>query len=202
MSGEPLNVDAKAPCRCHGGAVGTVDVPALNVRPDVDGKAPIHPVQRTLLDLGQGAGGDLLGRLEGQLHRAAQVAAHIVEDVRCRQQHGHVAVMSAGVHDAVDLAGKGQTGLLPHLQRVHIAPQQDGPAGLRAGDGGQNARIQPAGPPGDAQLIQLLPDGGAGIIFLSAQLRVSVEPAALFDQVSLILLCNGKNIHGVILMLQ
>ena len=42
------------------------------------------------------------GRLEGQAYRAAQAVFMLVEDFGDAQQVGGMAVMAAGVHDAVD----------------------------------------------------------------------------------------------------
>ena len=169
----------------HLGARLDGDLSGLHVGPDVHGEASVHAVQRALLDHGPGPGGHLLGGLEGQPHRAAELVLPLVEHLGGGQHHRHVAVMAAGVHHAGDLAGVLQPGLLLHGQPVHVPPEQDGPAGLRALDRRQGAGLQTAGAPLHAHLVQLGPDALAALELLLADLRMLVEPAALFDEIAL-----------------
>ncbi len=69
----------------------------------------------------------------------AAEAARLRQPFGAGQQHGGVAVVTAGVHDAGLLRAPGGLSQLGYRQRVHIRPQADGfarPGLQRADDAG------------------------------------------------------------------
>lgn len=122
--------------------------------------------------------GRFLRGLEDQPHRAAQLRSRLAEYPRRAQQHGHVAVVPAGVHDAGALRRKRQARLLRDRQRVDVGAQGDPPPGKRARNVGDHAGGPSARADGDvlaAHLRQRRRDGIAGLHFVEGKLGKSMK---------------------------
>ena len=63
---------------------------------------------------------DFLGRLEDDADFAFELVAHVVEDVRGTEHHGHVAVVSARVHLAFVERGVVNSRFLVDVERIHV----------------------------------------------------------------------------------
>ena len=81
-------------------------------------------VHQPVLDHRNRARAALFGRLEDHDRIACEIAG-LGEIARRTQQHRGVAVMAAGVHQALRLGSVRQIGRLLDRQRVHIRPQPD-----------------------------------------------------------------------------
>ena len=62
-----------------------------------------HILQNALFHHKRGAAQRLFRRLKNQPHRAAELIAMVLQQLRCAKQHRRVAVMPARVHHAVVL---------------------------------------------------------------------------------------------------
>ena len=102
--------------------------------PDVQPKGCLRlgALQHAIGDHGTCPLGDLLGWLEHELDPTSQLVLPPGQQGRHAQPDGGVAIVTAGMHLARVLRGKGQTSLLVNRQRVHVKTQQDGRAGMRA----------------------------------------------------------------------
>ncbi len=102
------------------------EVPRRNARPVVHAKHRLHrkALEQAVLDHLARAAAALFGRLEDAHHRAVEIA-RAGQELRCRQQHGGVAVVAAGVHLAGVLAGVGEGVELGHRQGVEVGAQAD-----------------------------------------------------------------------------
>jgi hypothetical protein len=139
----------------------------------VDGIAGVLVEQAVVHHL-HGAAHALFGRLEDQVERARELA--VPRQVLGRaQQHGRMAVVPAGMHDAGPPAAVGQARLLLDGQRVHVGAQA---YGARAA-----AALQAAHQAGHAQAaLDLVAPGReplghqvAGAELLEAELGVLVD---------------------------
>ena len=143
----------------------------------VAGEALEQPVVHHL----ECAAAAFLGRLEDQVERAAP-SAGVRQQLGRRQQHGGVAVMAAGVHQARALAGPGGAGGFGDRQRVHV--------GAQANAGGALATHQLADHPGATQAgrhriapaAQLVGHQRAGAVLLKRQFGVLVDVAPKGDE--------------------
>ena len=137
-------------------------------------------LEQAVLDHLARAAAAFFGRLEDQVDGAVEVAV-LGEVQRRGHQHGGVAVVPAGVHLAVVLAGVLEGVELGHRQRVHVGAQADGAAALAAvapvhdahHAGGAHAAVH-----GDAPFRQLFRHQVGGALFLEAEfgMRVDVAP--------------------------
>jgi hypothetical protein len=128
----------------------------------------------------------LLGRLEDELHGAAQALAQAGEDARHAHQHGDVGVVAAGMHDAdvlavpdrADLGGEGHVGALLHRQAVHVGTQGDHRAREAAVEHADDAGDRHLGPHlVEAERAQVRRDDAGGAELAVAELGVGVEVA-------------------------
>ena len=171
--------------------VGRADVQAEN---GVD----LGLVQRPVADHQLGAAflaglGAFLGRLEDQHHRALDVGLHAGQHGGSSQQHGHMGVVAAGVHDRHgpplprrrDLGSERQAGLFLDRQSVHIGAQGHDLAGLAALEDPDHAGLAHALADLEAQGLQLLGDDGGGADLLVAELRMLMNVAAPGDDLGL-----------------
>ena len=85
-----------------------------------------EPVHQPVLDHRDRAGAALFRRLEDHDRVACEIAG-LGKIARRTQKHRGVAVMAAGVHQALCPGGVGQIGRLLDRQRVHVRPQPDDP---------------------------------------------------------------------------
>ena len=191
-----LHSDMEFVCRRHPGAGFQRNHAGLHICPHMNGKTCVHTVQSALLNHGLGTQSYLLRRLESQFYRAAQFFFHVMKDAGSGQEHRNMAVMAAGMHNALVFARIRRPGGFLNRQGIHISAKQNGLAGLCALNGDQHTRLQPTGPPGNAYLVQRLFDCLAGVIFLGADFRMLMEIAALFDQILSVLGGDLLHIHN------
>lgn len=137
-------------------------------------------LEQSVVDHLASAATALLGGLEDGVDRALEAVAMCGQILRRRQQHGRVAVVTAGMHLARMAAGMVKGVELLHGQGIHIGTQADGTAAAAA-----VAAMDDAHHPGLAQtamdryapLLQLRRDQVRGPYFLKTQLRVGVDIA-------------------------
>ena len=112
----------------------------------------------------------------------------LLEELGRAQHHGRVHIVAAAVHLAGHLGSEVHTGLLLNGQRVHIAAQQDGPAGAltarQRDDTGLAAVLR-----GVAHLGQRLFYQCAGLWQVEPHLRVPVQRPPPLLQLGLQHLC-------------
>ena len=140
------------------------------------------------------------GGLEQQRHPAGEFAG-FGQILGRTQQHGHMAVMAAGVHLAGDGRGMLGPGQLFDRQRVHIGAQADGRPSPLPVDDGNNAGLGDAGMDFvHANLAQPVDDEGGGVVAVKGQLGMLVQmtpPALHFFSIGCDTVENG---HGGLLM--
>ena len=160
-----------------------------------------HHLRAALLALGR----QLLGRLEDELDRAAQLAAQPGEHLGHAHQDGDVGVVAAGVHDADRLAvplrlhlrGEREVDLLGHRQRVHVGAQRHHRAGQRALQQADHAGVGDAGAHlVEAEPLQVLGDDAGGAELAVAELGVGMDVASPGDHPALDLLGGGVDLVG------
>ena len=110
--------------------------------------------------------------------RAGQLSPPVGQQTRRPDEHGHVGVVPAGVHLAVDSGGEVQAGVLGHLEGVHVGAQQRGRSGPLAVDdshhrGGRGTRGGVEAQPGEG-----VEDRGLGVRQVQAGLRAGVDASA------------------------
>ncbi|MCY1226332.1 hypothetical protein D9M72_385590 [compost metagenome] len=154
---------------------------------ELAGRMPRHVVQRehriareqpeqAVLDHLARAAHAFLGRLEDNVQRAPEGLVR-GQVARRGQQHGSVAVMAAGVHLAVDLAGIRQAGGFTDRQRIHVGAQADGGA-VAVAQRADHAGAAQATVHGITPCLQALCHQVAGGEFLEAQLGMGMDAVA------------------------
>jgi hypothetical protein len=96
-------------------AAGGVAGHVVQTEDRIDGE----PVEQPVRDHRLGAESVFFGGLEDQVDGAGE-AALSRQDMGGAQQHGHVAVVAAGVHDAVVLGPVGPRAALGQREAVHV----------------------------------------------------------------------------------
>src|SRR5215469_13133960 len=140
---------------------------------------------QSVLDHGERAGAALLRRLEND-DRSARKIARLGEIFGGAEQHGHMAVMAAGMHFAGNGRFVRQAGFFLQRQRIHIGAQPDH---LVAGFAPANDAHHP-GPPDAgndfvaAEALELFGHRTGGAMHIEAQFRMGMEiPPPLLDLV-------------------
>ena len=122
-----LQNDFELVARCHdrssadGKSAIRLARPVVHAEHGIDGKAREQP----FLDHLARTTAAFLGRLEDEVHRAVKIAM-LGQVLRCRQQHGGVAIMAAGMHFPGVATGMGKGVELLHRQGIHVGPQANG----------------------------------------------------------------------------
>ena len=98
-----------------------------------------------------------------------------------------MAVVAAGMHDALILACKGKTRFFRDGKRVDVASQHDGLPGELSFNAREGARSHAANSPGNLRLIEFLADALSGLHLLRAFLGVLMEIAAHLDLICAVL---------------
>ena len=126
MDAFPRDLDAELRRARHHAAGARGDRVLRQLRPEMQAEDARNAVlfQNPGLADRLGAAGRLLGRLEDQQDVARQRLLRR-DEIRQREQHGHMAVVAAGVHPPLVGRGKGQPAALTDGQRVHIAAEGD-----------------------------------------------------------------------------
>ena len=119
----------------------------------------------------------LFRRLKDQVQRAAEPARGR-QVPRCTQQHGGVAVVTAGVHAAGHGARIGQARLLLDRQRVHVCSQAQAPVARSHAQLRHQPRLADAARDLVAPLRQLARHHVGGLVLRKGQLGVAVDVAA------------------------
>ena len=123
----------------------------------------------------------LLAGLEHERHPAPQLAPPGNEELGRAGEHGHMGVVAAGVHGAVDLAGVVEAGVLGHGEGIHVAPQQHGGPGLGAVEHRHHRGGRGAGGDDQRQPVQGLQHGGLCVGQVETELRLLVQPPPQLD---------------------
>ena len=137
-------------------------------------------VKQAVLDHLAGAAAALFGRLKDQVNRAVKITV-LGQVLGGRQQHGGVAVVTAGVHLAWSGTGVRELVELLHGQRVHVGSQPDAAtasatvAPMNDADhaGGTHAAVH-----FDAPAAELLCHHFGGTKLFKTQLRVRMNIAS------------------------
>ena len=143
-----------------------------------------HPVHVRVFHAARGdhllrAAVGFLRVLEEQLHPAGQLRAMREQQPRRAELDRHVRVVAAGVHAAGDFGGERKAGRFLHGQGVHVRAQADGRAGQAALDHGDDAPLSGVGLGLHAHAPQALQKVCLRPFLLAAQLRVTVQRAAI-----------------------
>ena len=142
----------------------------------VDRKAEQQPVLDHLL----AAADHLLGRLENEHHSAVE-AVGLGQQLCRSEQDGRVAVMTAGMHDALIAGGVWNVGGFPDRQRVELGAQRNGAPAAAPGQRGDNRGLAHIGMDREAELPQPRGDEGRRFVFGKAQLGIGMDVAAPAD---------------------
>lgn len=161
------------------------DVPLGQAAGDVQAQGIVDAgvVEDAGVDHAGGAAVAFFCRLEGQADRAAQAVFVLVEDFGDAQEIGCMAVMAAGVHDAVDEGRIRAVEFFRQRQGVDIGPQEDDRTGQgavnQAGDAcaGDDFNVF------DAHEGQFLEYRLARIEFFFTQFRMGMEIFAHFHHI-------------------
>ena len=160
-----------------GNLAGFQSVVEVNAPDSVSSNAVLIHISQAVVD----AGSDLLRALEEQNDLTSDLVLMSAQDLGSAQQHSHMAVMTAGVHNAVHL-GAAYTGTSQvvlgflYRQRIAVCTQQNSlaPAGLGAFDEAQQTAVGDL-LIGNTHTIQLLLYTCKSGLFLIGQLRILVE---------------------------
>src|SRR6266850_151022 len=120
----------------------------------------------------------LLGRLEDEMDRPGEIA-RLRQIAGGTEQHGGMAVMTAGMHLALVDRLVREAVLLMDMERVHIGAKRDGPTAR--GCALERAHHARAGEPAmdrDPEAFQLGSDEIGGPVFLERRLRMGMKIAA------------------------
>ena len=176
------HLDRDAVSRGHHGPGIHAHHAGPHLRPVVHAVDRLHrkPVEQAILDHGLGTGKTFLTRLEDQ-HRGAVELARLSKIARRAHQHRRVPVVAAAVHHAGTGGLPGKVVVFGHGQRVHVGAQarHAAAAALAPMDHRHHAGLADAGVDViDAAHPESLHDALGGVVFLEAQLRVSVQIVA------------------------
>ena len=151
----------------------------LERRPQVAAVDEVHAVHDAGVDHRLGAAGrDLLGVLEQEADLAGR-ALLVPQQRRRAQEHRRVAVVPAGVHDAVALGREVHAALLADRQGVDVGPQRD--HGRALAQPRQHAGLRRA-LRRQSELLEALRDPRRRRVLVEARLRMAVQvPPPLHD---------------------
>jgi len=139
---------------------------------------PVHgeAVEQPFLDHDLAAAAQFLGRLEDDVDGAGEVA-RLGEVAGRTEQHGGVAVVTAGMHHARVQRRIGQTGLLDDRQGVDVGPEPDrGRPRLASADHADHACAGDAGHHlVDPELSEPVLDRTTGPVFRESQFGMLVQ---------------------------
>jgi amidase len=152
---------------------------------DREGAGDVGPgdVEQSLVEHVARAVMAFLTGLEHEDDLAGELAATLLQDARCADQHRRVRVVTAGVHRVVDGRRVVESGVLGHRQRVHVAAQDDRRTGTARVEDGGDAGERVAGrdvqsEPVDGLEHRLLRDGE-----VQAELGVAMDPSPQRDRI-------------------
>ena len=155
----------------------------------------VHALQSAPLHILLRFTADFLGHLEDELDGTMEFVPVGLKNPGRAQKHGGVAVVAAGVHDAGVYAAIGLTGILLNGQGVNVRPEHDGLAGLAAGDGTDAAGNPIEELDGNPDGFQLSFNKTGRLHLVLAQLRVSMEMAAGFNDIILLFQGQFADVH-------
>ena len=125
----------------HQRACLNADLSMGQIGPNMKAVNRLHIIQEPGIHHRSGTadGGQLLGRLEDQFYGSVDLVSSLEQKLGCAQKPGHMIIMSAGMHHAVVSGLILDVVHLLDLQRVHIRPEADDLAFLRAVDDADHA---------------------------------------------------------------
>ena len=174
-----MDGDFEFVARRHDRARAERELSERQTRPVVHAKHRLHGElgEQTVLDHFTGPTPAFFGRLEDEIHRAVEVSV-LGQMLRGGQQHGHMAIVTAGVHLAWVLTGVGELVELLHGQGVHVSPQTNGARAVAVFQDAHHPSLAQATVDGDAPFGELLGHQVGGAQLLKAELGVGVDVAA------------------------
>ncbi|MNT17612.1 hypothetical protein D3C72_1527700 [compost metagenome] len=192
VSAHALQHDGDVVGRCHRGTVAQQQAALRMAGHVVHGEDGVAGVLREqpVFHHALGAAQPFFGGLEDQVERAVELAMP-GQVVRRGQEHRRVAVVAAGMHDALVAAGVRQAGGLLDGQRVHVGPQSQALAAVAAAQLPYDAGAAQPALHVIAPLRQALRHQVAGAEFLEAEFGMAVDVPADRDE----LVCLGG--HGL-----
>ncbi len=128
----------------------------------------------------------LLGGLEDEQHVALRW--RLRKHSGGAEHHGHVRVVTAGVHFSLDARSERQVGVLGAGERVHLGAQGDRhlvPLAQTSDHGAAFARVAV----GDTEPVELLDDHAGSVLLLEGELRMAVQRPPDLDHARIERLC-------------
>ena len=130
MGGNAIYLDYKVIHTGHAGPRLHIDVWLLQCRPHVLAHNGIHAIKDTRFNIVFRTVAGLLRSLENQFDVALQFVFRLHQHLCRTEKHGDMAVMAAGMHDALISACKGQACLFLYRQGINIRPESHSSARL------------------------------------------------------------------------
>lgn len=161
----------------------------------MNAKSRVDAFERTVGNHGRSALADFFGGLEAEHHGARETVAKVVQNLPGGEQHGDVAVVAAGMHEAFVLARVFKARLFRHFEAVDVAAKENRAARTGALDRGERARGHAAFAPGNAHLVEFRADELGGFEFLGARFGAGVKEPAHPDLVVGVLRFEVEKIH-------
>ena len=150
-----------------------------------------------MLNIVLGAVAELLAGLEKKLYLAALYLVLALGKDLCRaEEHCHVVVMAAGVHNAVVLRGERKAGFFLNGQCVNIGTEHEsaaGSAGVKRSDKAGVVRHKILNLVSES--LDILDKGLGRLPLLKAQLRVCMEMPSALDYIRVVFFGQCLYIH-------
>ena len=116
----------------------------------------------------------LLIGLEYEFYASLHVWTHLYQDIRRHQEHGHMPIMSARMHEALGFRGVWQSGTFRNRQRIHIRAEHHNLPRLFSMQGSYHSGT-PDGFRMQIEIGEVTNEDPLGLEFRETQLGNSVE---------------------------
>ena len=195
MGLESLDADGEVIAGGHAIAGSNADIGSIQSAPDVLAEDGVNAVEDVVIDIVLCAAGHFLTGLEQELDLALELILLLEQDVSRAEQHGHVVIVAAGVHDALVLRSEVKAGAFLYRQSIDIRTQHDGAAGLTGVESCDQTGIVGEGLDLHTHLLKLCDESLGGLPLLEAELGMRVEVSPALDDIGFVLLCQSFNVH-------
>ena len=192
---ESLDADGEVIAGGHAIAGSNADIGSIQSAPDVLAEDGVNAVEDVVIDIVLCAAGHFLTGLEQELDLALELILLLEQDMCRAEQHGHVVIVAAGMHDALVLGSEVKPSTLLDGQSVYIGAQHDGSAGLAGVKSGDQTGIVGEGLDLHTHLLKLCDESLGGLPLLEAELGMRVEVSPALDDIGFVLLCQSFNVH-------
>ena len=192
---ETLDADGEVIAGGHAVAGSNADIGSVQRAPDVLAEDGVNAVEDVVIDIVLCAAGHFLTGLEQELDLALELVLLLKQDVSRAEQHGHVVIVAAGVHDALVLGSELKAGAFFDGQSIDIGTQHDGAAGPAGVESGDQAGVVGEGLDLHTHLLKLRDESLGGLPLLEAELGMRVEISPALDNIGFVLLCQSFNVH-------